>query len=162
MVKTFATDEIRRGIQIIWQTGTSYKPEIPAEIGHLIRTMPFIDDMDSAYGSADLVISRSGATTIAELGIVGKPAILVPLPTASMNEQMLNGRIAEERGAAIVVPDDEVGERLPRVIRDLLDDPMRLTVMAGSMKKLGREHAAHDVAKLVLQTGGRTVNGDGA
>lgn len=162
MVNAFANDEIRRDIQIIWQTGKNFKPEIPADIGHLIRTMPFIDDMDSAYGSADLVISRSGATTLAELGIVGKPAILVPLPSASMNEQLLNGRIAEERGAAIVVPDDEVSERLPRVIRDLLDDPLRLTVMSASMKKLGREHAAHDVARLVLETGGRTFNGERA
>lgn len=162
LIKAIANDGMRRDIQIIWQTGNNFKPEIPAEIGHLIRTMPFIDDMDAAYGSADLVISRCGATTLAELGIVGKPAVLIPLPTASMNEQMLNGRIAEEQGAAIVIPDDEVSERLPRVIRDLLDDPLRMISMSNSMKKLGREHATRDVAKLVLHTGGRAVNGVGA
>lgn len=162
MIKAIANDEMRRDIQIIWQTGNNFIPEIPAETGHLIRTMPFIDDMDAAYGSADLVISRCGATTLAELGIVGKPAVLIPLPSASMNEQMLNGRIAEEKGAAIVVPDDEVSERLPRVIRDLLDDPLRMISMSNSMKKLGREHAARDVAKLVSHTGGRAVNGVGA
>jgi UDP-N-acetylglucosamine--N-acetylmuramyl-(pentapeptide) pyrophosphoryl-undecaprenol N-acetylglucosamine transferase len=113
--------------------------------------MPYIDDMGAAYAAATVVVARSGATTIAELGIIGRPAILVPLATASTNEQQKNASVVEHRGAGVVLPDAEVSDRLPHVIHDLMNDVNRRNAMARAMLQIGRPHAADAVASLILR-----------
>ena len=138
--------------QLLWQTGKGYTPQ--ASIPSNVRVMPFVDDMGSAYCAADLVVSRSGATTIAELGIVGKPAIFIPLPSASTNEQVHNARVCEANNAAIVVADADLSISLvPTMIRVMSDVSQRAS-MAAAMHNLGKPHAAHDAAQLILEIGG--------
>lgn len=138
--------------QLLWQTGKGYTPH--ASIPSNVRVMPFVDDMGSAYAAADLVVSRSGATTIAELGIVGKPALFIPLPSASTNEQVHNARVCEANNAAIVVADADLSTSLlPTMVRVMSDAPQRAS-MAAAMHNLGKPHAAHDAAQLILQIGG--------
>jgi len=138
--------------QLIWQTGKGYTnaPELPPNV---VR-VPFVDNMGAAYAAADLVVSRSGATTIAELGIVGKPAVFVPLPSASTNEQQHNAVAVENHGAAIIVRDADLREELFPVMEALMSDPERRASMASAMRVLGRPNAAIDAARLVLQCGG--------
>lgn len=139
--------------QLLWQTGKGYTP--PSTLPPNVTMLPFLDDMGSAYAAADLVVSRSGATTIAELGIVGKPAILIPLATASTNEQQHNARVVEKHGAALVLSDSVLRDILLPTIDSVMNDPNRRSTMSNAMLSLGKPFAAHDAARLVLRIGDR-------
>ena len=138
--------------QVLWQTGKGYIPAVA--LPDNVRVVPFLDDMGSAYAAADVVVSRSGATTIAELGIVGKPAILIPLPSASTNEQQHNASVVAKNGGARVVADASLPESLLTTIDGIMNSPAQRTFMSMSMIALGKPNAAADCAKLVLQCGG--------
>lgn len=103
----------------------------------------FIHDMAAEYRRADLVIARSGATTVAELGVVGRPAILVPYPFAADNHQEVNAREMADAGAALMFrQSDLTPDKLADTIADLASHPDRLARMSSAMKSLGRPHAA--------------------
>jgi UDP-N-acetylglucosamine--N-acetylmuramyl-(pentapeptide) pyrophosphoryl-undecaprenol N-acetylglucosamine transferase len=96
-------------------------------------------------------VSRSGATAIAEIEIVGRPSLLVPYPHATEGHQMKNARAVEGAGAAVVVPDDELtGERLADEVLELLNDRTRLALMARRARALARPDAAERVGEAVL------------
>jgi len=119
-----------------------------------IEVRPFIEDVPSALRATRLVIARAGALTLAELAIIGRPAILIPLPTAADDHQSFNAAELAEAGAAVVLAQPRLtAERLATVVRELLDDPPRLSRMAAAMRALGRPHAASaivdDLARLV-------------
>jgi UDP-N-acetylglucosamine--N-acetylmuramyl-(pentapeptide) pyrophosphoryl-undecaprenol N-acetylglucosamine transferase len=108
---------------------------------------PFIQDMAAAYERADLIIGRAGATTVAELAIAGKPAVLIPFPFAADNHQELNAREMAERGAALMFRQDELTpERLADALSPLLRDPAARANMSAAMKALARPDAAATVA----------------
>lgn len=134
--------------QVLWQTGGQY--EAPSNLPSNVVARAFIDDMGAAYAAADLVVCRSGATTIAELGIAGKPAILVPLPSASTGEQQHNATVVHNAGAALVVADAVCATELILTMDNLINDAEALTHMATAMKSLGRPNAAVDAARLIL------------
>lgn len=134
--------------QVLWQTGGSFTA--PSALPSNVVATQFIEDMGEAYAAADLVVCRSGATTIAELGIAGKPAVLVPLPSASTNEQRHNATVVRDAGGCVVVDDADVSTRLKTVADELLADRERLHAMAAAMQTLGRPNAAADTARLIL------------
>ncbi len=104
---------------------------------------PFIDRMDEAYARADLVLCRAGATTVAELTVFGKAAILVPFPYAIYDHQRANAQALQERGAAEMILDHELtGARLAEHIRGYFLAPARLERMAAAARALGRPDAA--------------------
>ena len=138
--------------QMLWQTGKGHV--VSRTVPDNVRVVEFIDNMGAAYAASDLVVSRSGATTIAELGIVGKPAILIPLPSASTNEQALNAQVVSGREAGVIVPNDGVGVDLLPKIDELMADEGCRHVMTQNMKQLGRASAATDAAALILALGG--------
>lgn len=140
-----------RPYQMVWQTGRGFSTTTP--MPENVVMLPFLEDMGTAYAAADLVVARSGATTIAELGIVGRPAILLPLPSASTNEQQHNASVVAKHGAAIVIPDEVAGTALLQNIDLIMYDDTRRQSMAQSMATLGRPNAAIDVARLILQIG---------
>jgi UDP-N-acetylglucosamine--N-acetylmuramyl-(pentapeptide) pyrophosphoryl-undecaprenol N-acetylglucosamine transferase len=103
----------------------------------------FIDDMATEYRRCDVVISRAGATTIAELGVVGRPAILVPYPHAADNHQEINAREMAAAGAALLFRQAELtAESLAGAVAELAGDPERRERMGSAMKALGRPEAA--------------------
>jgi UDP-N-acetylglucosamine--N-acetylmuramyl-(pentapeptide) pyrophosphoryl-undecaprenol N-acetylglucosamine transferase len=111
-----------------------------------IQVRPFIDDMPAAYASADLVIARAGAMTLAELAILGKPALLIPLPTAADDHQSKNARAFAEAGAARVLSQTgTTGAQLAAAVSDLLIDPARRASMAQAMAARARPSAAKDI-----------------
>jgi UDP-N-acetylglucosamine--N-acetylmuramyl-(pentapeptide) pyrophosphoryl-undecaprenol N-acetylglucosamine transferase len=102
----------------------------------------FIKNMADAYRTADLVIGRAGATTVAELAIAGKPAIFIPYPSAADNHQELNAREMADRGAALMLRQATLtAPLLADALRPLLD-PARRATMAIAMKALARPDAA--------------------
>jgi UDP-N-acetylglucosamine--N-acetylmuramyl-(pentapeptide) pyrophosphoryl-undecaprenol N-acetylglucosamine transferase len=119
--------------------------------GPRVRLVDFIEDMGDAYAAADVVLCRSGATSIAELTVLGLPAVLVPYPHATGDHQRHNAEALERIGAASVVADDELdAERLVAEVLPLLTDARRHADMAAASRAFGRPDAATNVAQLVL------------
>ena len=112
----------------------------------------FIDDMATVCAAADLIVSRAGASTTAELAVIGKPAILIPYPHAADNHQEHNARAFEAAGAAVVLLDrDCSGESLTAAIRELLDNPQRLEEMGRAAKTLAKPLATETIAETIIE-----------
>jgi undecaprenyldiphospho-muramoylpentapeptide beta-N-acetylglucosaminyltransferase len=116
------------------------------------QAVRYDDDMPRSFAASDLVVSRAGATTVAELAAIGVPALLVPLPGAPGDHQTANARALVEAGAALLVPDGELTpERLVAEVDALTADPDHLRRMATAARSAGRRDAADRVADLVEQ-----------
>ncbi len=112
--------------------------------------VPFIDDMGAAYAQADLVICRAGAMTLAELMVMGRPAILVPFPHAVDDHQYYNARYLADAGAACILRQSELTPaRLGKTVQDLLSRPERLQEMGQSARSLARPEAAERIADIL-------------
>jgi UDP-N-acetylglucosamine--N-acetylmuramyl-(pentapeptide) pyrophosphoryl-undecaprenol N-acetylglucosamine transferase len=106
----------------------------------------FIDDMASEYARADLVVARAGAMTVSELTAVGRPAILIPYPTAADDHQTVNARAVADAGAALVFKQaDLTPQALADAIAGLVNEPAALKRMQSAMKALSRPDAARDI-----------------
>lgn len=145
-------EELRReGVQIIWQTGTSYPGE-PMRGEGLYRTT-FLNEMEVGYAASDLVLARAGATTIAELKAVGKPSLLVPLPIVAVR-QLDNAIAMQNVGAAEMLRDDELDRALLPRLRELFADRGRLQKMAESVASMAVTDADERIAQHVLKLAG--------
>lgn len=140
------------GLRLIHQTGADAEGAVCGAYraaGLDADVRPFITDMGAAYAAADLVISRAGATTIAELAALGKPAILVPYPYAADDHQRANAESLVRVGAARMVLDAEAtGDRLAAEVRTLVPAAVR-AAMAGHIRALARPDAADRVLAVV-------------
>jgi UDP-N-acetylglucosamine--N-acetylmuramyl-(pentapeptide) pyrophosphoryl-undecaprenol N-acetylglucosamine transferase len=132
--------------QILWQTGESDNSSITEKVkDQRIKcvVLPFIEDMGSAYAASDIVVSRSGALTLAEITACGKPSILIPFPFATANHQRHNAEALRKQGAAqMILQKDLTPERLAQEIDSLLADEVNLKKMSERSKKLGKPEAA--------------------
>ncbi len=148
---------LEKNFQILWQTGPDDFESVKRSLGEplppSVRIFPFIDRMDYAYAAGDLVVCRAGATTIAELTTLGKPALLVPYPFAAADHQTENARSLAENGAAEIVRDDELPKCLAEKIVSLFQDD-RLRTMSECSRNLGKPAAARDLAVRVLHLAG--------
>jgi undecaprenyldiphospho-muramoylpentapeptide beta-N-acetylglucosaminyltransferase len=127
----------------------------PGEDALRYELVEYEDDMPGLYARVDVVVTRAGAVTVAELAVSRTPAVVVPLPGAPSDHQTANGRALEAAGAAVVVPDAECdGARLARELDALLDDPARLAAMRAGAATLARPDAAARVADLVEEAAG--------
>lgn len=145
------TQAIENDFQVIWQTG-EHDARAAQSIAHHanIKVMTFIERMDLGYAAADIVVCRSGATTLAELTRLGKPAILVPYPFAAANHQELNARTLVDAQAALMLPDSQLQEQLVSVISGLLHDHARRESMAQNSRRLGKPDAGKEIAEKIL------------
>lgn len=111
----------------------------------------YIYDMPLVMAAADLVVCRSGASTLSELAALGRPAILVPSPNVTNNHQDKNARVLEKAGAAVIIPESEITEdKLLGSVSLLLSRPDTLTAMSEQMKKLGMGNATSIIADIIL------------
>lgn len=121
--------------------------EIVGEDNKILSIEPYLYDIEKAYLLADLVICRAGATTLAEIGAYGLPAILIPYPYATQDHQGINAKIFEREGAAIsILEKDLSGEKLGQVLLNLLKNKDQLGIMARKSRKLSNVNSA---AKIV-------------
>jgi UDP-N-acetylglucosamine--N-acetylmuramyl-(pentapeptide) pyrophosphoryl-undecaprenol N-acetylglucosamine transferase len=152
-------DFARAEIGLIVQTGRDDAANVrraaeAASVRAIVE--PFFDDVGSAYAASDLVVSRAGATAIAEIALVGRPAILVPYPHATEGHQMKNAEAFERAGAAVVIRDEALsGETLAVKVLALMGAPSLLATMAGAARRLARPDAADRVARATLALAGR-------
>jgi UDP-N-acetylglucosamine--N-acetylmuramyl-(pentapeptide) pyrophosphoryl-undecaprenol N-acetylglucosamine transferase len=149
-----AADRSGPRLDIVHQTGKDRQAAVRAlyaELGVQADVVPFIDDVASAIGRADLVIGRSGASAVAELCAVGRASILIPFPFAVDDHQLHNARSLERAGATVAIPQPEASApRIAREIEQLAADPERRRRMARAAAALGRPDAASQVARDLL------------
>ncbi len=138
--------DMRERLAVTHQTGDADHARVSAAYqtaGFRAEVVSFLYDMPRALRAADLVVSRAGAITIAEVTACGKPAILIPLPQAIYNHQARNAQVMESAGAAVVLPQAELtGPKLAQAIKGLLQDPERLSRMSARSLAMGRTDAA--------------------
>ncbi len=133
------------------ETATAWEQARASGAGPRVRLVDFIEDMGDAYAAADVVLCRSGATSIAELTVLGLPAVLVPYPHATGDHQRHNAEALERVGAARVIADEALdGQRLIDEVLPLLTDPEQHAEVAAAARAFSRPDAAANVARLVL------------
>jgi UDP-N-acetylglucosamine--N-acetylmuramyl-(pentapeptide) pyrophosphoryl-undecaprenol N-acetylglucosamine transferase len=120
-----------------------------------VELAPFFSDLPARLASSQLVVSRSGAGTVAELGAIGRPSILVPLPGALDQDQFANAGVMVEAGGAIRLSQDQfTPDRLAAEISALAAEPARLVAMAAGARTVGKLDAAERLADLVAKVAG--------
>lgn len=141
-------------MQVIWQTGKFYEREMTEFMQNRssegIWRGAFIDRMDLAYAIADVVVGRSGAGTVSELCLIGKPAVFVPSPNVAEDHQTKNAMALVRKDAALLVPDSEAVTALFPVVEQLLADPARMQRMAANIKALGIADSADRIVDELL------------
>ncbi len=145
--------EIDPDVQVIWQTGKFYEREMQEFLSSRptkgVWQGAFIERMDYAYEMADVVISRSGACTVSELCLVGKPTLFVPSPNVAEDHQTKNARALVDKDAALMVSDREAVERGMPMALSLLTDKVRLASLKENIARLGIRDAADHVVRQI-------------
>jgi len=152
------------GIHIIHQTGErDYNDALAAyrSMGESAEVFKFIEDMPAAFARADLVVCRSGASTVAEIAAAGKPAVFVPFPRAADDHQRVNAEALARHGAAVVVEESKLeGVWLAETIATLLQDSSRLQRMSQAARALAHPNAARDIAAMAARVAGMEPSSD--
>jgi UDP-N-acetylglucosamine--N-acetylmuramyl-(pentapeptide) pyrophosphoryl-undecaprenol N-acetylglucosamine transferase len=145
-------------IRIMHQTGEhDYRSALAAyqNAGLSAEVFPFITDMPAFFARADLILCRSGASTVAEITAAGKPAVFVPFPRAADDHQRVNAQALERAGAAVVVEETKLESVwLADTLAALLSDPGRLQRMSQAARKLAHPDAAGDIAAMAARLAG--------
>ncbi|WP_241685033.1 undecaprenyldiphospho-muramoylpentapeptide beta-N-acetylglucosaminyltransferase [Cyclobacterium xiamenense] len=138
-----------KGYQVLWQTGSYYFQKIQQQVQDSglthIHAQEFIKEMDLAYAAADLVISRSGALSVSELSLVGKPVIFVPSPNVAEDHQTKNARAVVTQGGALLLEDSMAVRELESMVHALLQDPDKQRSLSQAIKKLSKPNAAVEI-----------------
>lgn len=150
--------ELRRRLEIVQQCRAEDLAEVRASykrLGVKAETAEFFGDLPARIAQSHLVIARSGASTVAELAAIGRPAVLVPLPHALDQDQLANASaLAAAGGALLVRQSDFTGDRLSEELARLFAEPARLSAMAASAGSVGRADAAERLADEVMRVAG--------
>jgi UDP-N-acetylglucosamine--N-acetylmuramyl-(pentapeptide) pyrophosphoryl-undecaprenol N-acetylglucosamine transferase len=145
-------------IHIVHQTGERDYNEMKAayeRTGDSAEVQPFISDMPAFFARADLLLCRSGASTVAEITAAGKPAVFVPFPRAADDHQRVNAQALERAGAAVLVEETKLDRVwLADTISALLGDPARLRRMSEAARKLAHPNAARDIGEMAARLAG--------
>ncbi|WP_246043157.1 undecaprenyldiphospho-muramoylpentapeptide beta-N-acetylglucosaminyltransferase [Fodinibius saliphilus] len=143
------------GLQIIWQCGKRYYDQLRSDIRpqayDQLLLKDFIHDMPAAYEVADIVVSRAGALSCAELALTGNASILVPSPNVAGDHQTKNAQSMVQEGAAKMAPDNELKDMLPSLIGKVIHDKNKLKQMNNAAKSLARPEAAKTIANKVFE-----------
>jgi UDP-N-acetylglucosamine--N-acetylmuramyl-(pentapeptide) pyrophosphoryl-undecaprenol N-acetylglucosamine transferase len=149
------TPDLRARLKIVQQARGEDEKRVTqayARLGAKAEVAPFFADLPARIAAAHLIVSRSGASTVAELAAIGRPSILVPLPHALDQDQLANANVLAQAGGAMVLKqDDFTPQRLANEIAGLAADPGRLAAMAAGAKSAGVLDAAERLADLVLR-----------
>ncbi|MBP3331256.1 MAG: undecaprenyldiphospho-muramoylpentapeptide beta-N-acetylglucosaminyltransferase [Tidjanibacter sp.] len=155
MMKKWADHISESGkMQVIWQNGKFYDAEMSefmsTRSGRNIWRGAFINRMDYAYEAADIVVSRSGACSVSELCLVGKPTVFVPSPNVAEDHQTKNARALSEKNAAILAPDATAVDEVIPMVEKLLTEPEKLNEISKNIRKLAIDDSAERVAKEIF------------
>lgn len=142
-------------IQIVWQTGKSFFPIAKETVSKYeekgIKAFDFITKMDYAYSVADVVVSRAGASSVSELCLVRKPAILIPSPNVAEDHQTKNAMALVTHSAAILIKDNEAKQKLSSVIIDLMKNEEQRTKLQENIARMAFKDSAIVIANEILR-----------
>jgi UDP-N-acetylglucosamine--N-acetylmuramyl-(pentapeptide) pyrophosphoryl-undecaprenol N-acetylglucosamine transferase len=155
-----AAEPLRRsipGLRILHQTGergydstvAAYeKLAVPVEVSKF-EVFKFMDDMPAMFARADLILCRSGASTVAEIAAAGKPSVFVPFPKAADDHQRRNAEAMQTAGAAVMIEErDLTPEKLADTLAGLLSDAVKLKAMSTAARGMAHPNATKDIAEL--------------
>jgi UDP-N-acetylglucosamine--N-acetylmuramyl-(pentapeptide) pyrophosphoryl-undecaprenol N-acetylglucosamine transferase len=145
---------LNSNLQLVWQTGKLYagRAKDITENRTGVWVSDFITGMENAYAAADIVVSRSGAMSVTELCISGKPVVFIPYPFAAEDHQTANAKALVDKDAAIMIKDSEAKDKLVNEVVSLAGDPQRRLRMATNIQKLAMKDADYRIAKTILET----------
>ena len=157
-IKAALPELAKSDIHVVWQTGKVYYESCKAAWEAAgqpanIECLDFLSDMPERYAQADLVISRAGASSISEICLLGKPAILVPSPNVAEDHQTHNAMALVNRDAAVLVRDAEAAEKLIPTALTLIEDKDKLEVLHTNVLKRAQADSATRIAKEVMALG---------
>lgn len=142
-------------LQILWQTGPKDFERVKKALQKRnlpITVVPFIQEMGAVYAASDLVVSRAGALTLAEITICGKPAILIPYPFAAADHQRHNAEVLTKKGAAEMILEKDLPQiDLVQRMLELVRDEKKLEAMSLQSKKLGEPEALDRIVTEILK-----------
>ena len=142
------------GVHLLWQTGDRDFKRLDEAVGSdpAITLLSYIFNMEAAYRASDLVVSRAGAMTLSEITLMGKPAVLVPLPSSAADHQTRNAELLLKKKAARLVPQSELSKgTLETAIRQLIKYPDRLRVMGKRIQSLALPDALPNILDQILR-----------
>jgi len=137
-------------IQVLWQTGALYFEQYKNLQNKNCKVMAFIEDMQLVYSACDVIISRAGATTLAEIASYGIASILIPSPNVAENHQYYNAKALADSGAAILLEEKNIAEDISGVILSLMQDKHQLNNLRTNAKSFGKPNAAEEIAKRAI------------
>ena len=143
-------------LKVVWQTGKTYYDKCKAACEAAgspanVECLDFLSDMPDRYANADLVISRAGASSISELCLLGKPAILVPSPNVAEDHQTHNALALVNKNAAVLVRDAEAAEKLIPTALQLIQDEEQLAQLHNNILQLAQKDSARRIAEEVMK-----------
>jgi UDP-N-acetylglucosamine--N-acetylmuramyl-(pentapeptide) pyrophosphoryl-undecaprenol N-acetylglucosamine transferase len=139
----------KKGIQIIWQCGKLYYNIYKKHISKNVKIFPFINQMGKAYKSADFIISRSGASVISELCIVGKPVIFIPSPNLAEDHQTKNALNIVKNKAALMVKEKDLNKLFFTAFNKIINNKNFVNELSKSIKLLAKPNATFDIVKII-------------
>ena len=141
--------------ELDWRTADKAKENLSREQAARYHLFAYLhDEMGAALASADLAISRAGASTLGEFPLFGLPALLVPYPHA-WRYQKVNADYLSQRGAALIIEDEALAEQLETIVSSLLENPAKLEAMRDAMKRVARPQAADKIGEHLLSLAGK-------
>ena len=140
----------QNNVQVIWQTGKTNAPSYAKHSRDGIWINIFIEKMEMAYAAADVVISRAGAMSVAEICVAKKPTVFVPYPFAAEDHQTVNAQHLVQKNAALLVKDSEANAQLVTTALQLLSNPTLQKNMQLQMEKLAIANADETIATSIL------------
>lgn len=143
---------LAQDVQIIWQCGKFYFEEY-RHLGDKqdVRVLSFIDRMDLVYAAADVVISRSGASSVSELCIVGKPVLFIPSPNVAEDHQAKNAQSIVDKDGALMLKEVQLDTQFQTVFGDLLSNTEKQQRLGENIKKLAKVNATKDIVEEVVK-----------
>lgn len=154
---------LNQNCQIIWQCGKLYFEEYKkfdsgnysSPITHhpspKVQVMAFIDRMDLVYAAADVIISRSGASSVSELCIVGKPTIFIPSPNVAEDHQTKNAKAIADKNGAILLKENELNEKFETTFSDVISNENLQIELSQNIKKLAKPNATKDIVEEIVK-----------
>ncbi len=136
---------LSQNIQIIWQCGRLYYEEYKHYNDKEIKVLAFIDRMDLVYAAADVVISRSGASSVSELCIVGRPVLFIPSPNVAEDHQTKNAQAVVDKEGALILKEGQLDTQFQNVFSDLMNNDEKRRKLAENIKKLAKANATNDI-----------------
>jgi len=136
-----------QNVQVLWQCGKIYYEEYKHHNASVeVQVVPFIDTMDLAYASADIIISRAGAGSVSELALVGKPVIFIPSPNVAEDHQTKNAEAIVDKDAALLIKEKDLDGAFRNQFLGLINDENRQEILGANILKLAKPDATQQIA----------------